>query len=87
MSKQICFKIVWGSAETLSRFFKKEIQVLSLNIKNSGKGFTLNLCSLYFVSENEEKMSHFANKYICIQLLEVPESCFSAAFTAPLGVH
>ena len=46
---------------TFKSFFIKEIQILSLNIKNSGKGFTWNLRSLYFVSHNEQKMSHFAH--------------------------
>ena len=46
---------------TFKSFFTKEIQILSLNIKNSGKGFTWNLRSLYFVSHNEQKMSHFAH--------------------------
>ena len=35
--------------------------MLGLNIKNSGKGFTWNLRSLYFVSHYEQKMSHFAH--------------------------
>ena len=46
---------------TCKSFFKKEIQILSLNIKNSGKGFTWNLRYLYFVSHNEQKMSRFAH--------------------------
>ena len=46
---------------TLKSFFKKEIQILGSSSKNSGKGFTWNLRSLYFVSHNEQKMSHFAH--------------------------
>ena len=36
-------------------------ELISLNIKNSGKGFTWNLRPLCFVSHNEQKMSYFAH--------------------------
>ena len=54
---------------TFKSFFIKEIQILSLNIKNSGKGFAWNLRSLYFISHNKQKMSYFAHRWTRLSLL------------------